>query len=243
MRIHEIVLAHLGDGGRIVPQGTAGDLLLRSALPAGVEVSETGAAARDEDVVLAELADVATLGQLLAELRSPASVVLVSGSDPAVLPVGAILDAVLSEGYQLLEAWPVVHGNVRAALVLRRADGVIRPTPYLAAGGGSTGTTLNRRAHYEQAQEPELRRIVGEWVLDGFVSRARERQLESAVETAAAEAALSRAPSGDVDLELRQTRAELAAERAQHGRLRRSRTVRLALATRRVLPGGRRGAR
>jgi hypothetical protein len=111
-------------------------------------------------------------GVIDGDLPEGATVVLLVPTEPAELPTGRVVNALIGSGLKLIEA--VVASGMReptVAVVARRSDEVILPLPYAArelepqpASSGEQSTEV-------------LTRILAESVLENLTQRARERQL------------------------------------------------------------------
>jgi hypothetical protein len=217
MRIFEIVERHRPGYGRLLDitgrDDVAGHLSSRQAVaPMPAQAGQAGDV-RPGDIVVALLElDASAQADSLEELRELAgslpedSALLVLTTRPvAELPVGPLVSSLTSAGLQVVEASPVSHPAVRAAVVARPAKVPVAFVTYLARGVVS------------QPDEVQLRRLISEHLLEGLVTRAREQESASA---------------RIAELEQSLATAQEAAdwEAARYRALERSRSVALALA-------------
>lgn len=170
MLIRELILHHLGDGS-VHQRGYA----LPATQTPGIRLHPVGAEVEPEAgdlLLLSAAADGRFADVLSGDLPEGTTVVLLVATEPARLPVGRLVNALLSSGLKIVEA--VVASGMRrptVAVVARRSDVLLLPRPYLArelepapdAGG-------------EQPTEV-LARILAESVLENLSQRAREREL------------------------------------------------------------------
>lgn len=174
MRVHEIAVRHVGDGGGVRTVGDVADFLLLPAMPDDLEVGPADeATVETADVVVAEVDGGDEVSRVVELLPEGGRAVLVTASEPDQLQVGQLISAVLGAGGQVVEAWALHHGRVRSAVVVVRAVEVLAPSAYLSPA----------HADGSPADAATLRRLVAEWVLVDFVARAREALLEGKVAT------------------------------------------------------------
>lgn len=218
MRLHEIALRHLPEDGNvsIVTIGDVAEVLLLPVLPDRVQISSsTGVSLGSGDLLVAEVGDPAGLDDVLRAVPEGGRAVLLTETPADQLPVGPLLDAVLSNGTQVLEAWTLHQARVRTAVVVIRTAGVVAPAPYLQ----------RLSVDLAPADAPTLRRIVAEWTLLDLVGRARAVVTEAMIgalrddvakktaETATMQEALSAA---NADLESSRGREAATARRLRN---------------------------
>jgi hypothetical protein len=208
MRVFEVVEHHAADVKRVVTLGDSADLLEQLRLPGGIETAsaDEAAAARAGDLVVVDVpADddgVAGLADVLAGVPDGATLLLLLGAPLAELPVGPVVTALTQAGLQVVEASPVAHTAVTAAVVARRPDGAMLPfVPYL----GSSVLV---------GPDQQVRRVVNEHLLEGLVSRARDvdrDRLREELRSTQADLVSAREALGDVGRQLERERARLRA--------------------------------
>ena len=172
MRLHEIVLQHLGASGRVIASASTLALIPPGTLPnvAIVDAPDDSIAvsmATPGDLVVLMLADGPAGAEVLDSLPTDSTAVLVITVPPEKLPVGAALEALRACASQVLDVVAVQRLSTPAvAIVAGKLRQLALPTPYLSRGVG------------EADHDSSLRRIVGEWVLESFVRRAEIRLSE-----------------------------------------------------------------
>jgi hypothetical protein len=172
VRLHEIVLQHLGASGRVIASASTLALIPPGTLPnvAMVDAPDDSIAvsmATPGDLVVLMLDDSPAGAEVLDSLPTDSTAVLVITVPPEKLPVGAALEALRACASQVLDVVAVQRLSTPAvAIVAGNLRQLALPTPYLSRGVG------------EADHDSSLRRIVGEWVLESFVRRAEIRLSE-----------------------------------------------------------------
>jgi hypothetical protein len=210
MRVFEVVEHHAADVKRIVALGDSVDLLEQLRLPGGIErASADEGAPRAGDLVVIDVAAdqeaVAGLSDAVAGVPDGATLLLLLRAPLAELPVGPVVAALTQAGLQVVEASPVAHATVTAAVVARRPDGGMLPlVPYL-------------RSRVLVGTDLQVRRVVNEHLVEGLVARARDvdcDRLREELRSAQTELASAREAFADVVRQLERERARLRAVEA-----------------------------
>jgi hypothetical protein len=195
MLIREVVARHLRTDGTVWVAAE------RNAFPdlERVSISQDageGMACGDADLLLLDVGDGSNIS-MPVPVASGTRVVLLITAEPLELKVGAVIDAIISNGLQFVEAIALLGlPPYRVALVTDCAPQPVAPRSFLT--GDQTGTMDT--AH--------LTRIVTEWGVTNLVERAREvREGERAAAAADTIAGLQD--------QIRALEAELATERRQ----------------------------
>ncbi|NYG07651.1 hypothetical protein BJ986_002138 [Phycicoccus badiiscoriae] len=170
MLIRELILHHLGNGavhqrGYTLPPSQTPGLRLH---PAEEQVDpEPG-----DLLLLRAPGDGELSGLIDDDLPEGTTVVLLVPTDPAELPVGRVVNALIGAGLQLVEA--VVASGQReptVAVVARRSAATVLPLPTAARA-------LEPAVVGPDGPEKDvLARLLAESVLENLTSRARERVL------------------------------------------------------------------
>jgi hypothetical protein len=167
MRVHELILSRavlVGDepGRLLVHEGA--DVFVTNPIVAErmTVLPAAGETPRGNDVVLALVPDPLAVGALLAEIPDGVSAALVLTVPIDEIPVGAVLDAVLSAGAQVRDFVPVQSRHATCVLIAVRGEPLVAPAAYLRPDAAQTD--LNDGA---------LKRLIAEWVVDGAVTRAK----------------------------------------------------------------------
>jgi hypothetical protein len=128
-----------------------------TVLPLGDEIPKPG------DIVLTRIADPDELSRALDDLPSDVYAAIALTVPIAELPVGPIIDTVLSAGAQVRELAPVQSREATCVLLVTRSDELVVPAPY-----------LRPQAAPDTLDQPALHRLLAEQVIDSVVSRARQ---------------------------------------------------------------------
>jgi len=210
MRVFEVVEHHAADVKRVVALDSSADLLEQLRLPDGIETAVAGeGAARAGDLVVIEVPTdeeaMAGLADAVAGVPEGATLLLLLCAPLAELPVGSVVTALTQAGLQVVEASPVAHAAVTAAVVARRTDGGMLPfVPYL-------------RSRVSVRPDLQVRRVVNEHLVEGLVSRARDvdrDRLREELRSAQADLVNAREAFAEVVLQLERERARLRAVEA-----------------------------
>lgn len=187
MRLNELVRSLLPEGGTLVDR-TGSD----HAWPPLVKVSDSAPAQPADDVMTAVAVGADAGGDELQAALAFAgpgeSVLLVLPWLPHELPVGAVVQALVSAGMQAAEAHPLTDTSWNVAVVCRRVDDAVQPVP----------AYLDRRRATEPLAGRALLRFIDEHIVEGLVWRNREvrdkqaREALDAAVAARAEVALER---------------------------------------------------
>lgn len=216
MRAFEIVQRDLA-GGRVVvidaPDGEHLSAALR--LAEGVEVG----AAPDDDSQLSGLlvlaadasADDGRIARMLGRLGPGADAVILLGEAPSALPVGRLVDALVTSGVQVRGVAPLAAGRWSLAVSVTRTERLLPLRSYLFG------------VPEVQIGHPQLLRLVAEHALEGLALRSRmvgegavqARDVDATVSEAAARAREIKA----LRVELDAARADLERSRAGERRL------------------------
>jgi hypothetical protein len=210
MRIFEIVERHRSGHARLLDVTGREDVAphLNSRQSDAPVPSETGGMAdvRPGDVVVALLDDgspasstgsLEELEALAGSLPEDSALLVLTTGAVTGLPVGPLVSALTSAGLQVVEASPVSHPTIRAAVLARPAK---VPVPFVAYLGS---------APVSQPDEAQLRRLISEHLVEGLVARARDQAQESLAarvaeleeQLAAAQSMASREAARYLDLE------------------------------------------
>ena len=170
MLIRELILHHVGTGavhqrGYTLPPTQTPGLRLHPA-------EETVAPEAGDLLLVKAPGDGQLSGVVEDDLPEGTTVVLLVATEPAELPVGRVVNALVGAGLQLVEA--VVASGLReptVAVVARRSAATVLPLPTAArelepAPDGPAG-----------AEQGVLARVLAESVLENLTARARERAL------------------------------------------------------------------
>jgi hypothetical protein len=163
----EVVEHHFTDVKRVVALGGSVDLLEQVRLPDGIEMATAdGGAPQAGDLVVVDVPvdeeAVAGLADAVAGVPDDAALLLLLHARLPELPMGPVVTALTQAGLQVVEASPVAHPAITAAVVARPADGGMLPfVPYLG------GRVL-------VGADTQVRRVVNEYLVEGLVSRARD---------------------------------------------------------------------
>jgi hypothetical protein len=216
MRVFEVVEHHVADVKRVVAVGGSDELVTQLRLPDGLATAddESDGGPRAGDLVVVDVgpepADVDGLGSTVAAVPEGATLLLLLRAPLTELPLGPVVTALTTAGLQVVEAAPVAHPTVTAAVVARHPDA--GPLPFVPYLGGRPLVA---------ADEDQLRRVVNEHLVEGLVNRARDVErdrLREELRTAQAELATAH-------VSLRDTVRALEAERARSAALEDSRTM------------------
>jgi cell division protein ZapA (FtsZ GTPase activity inhibitor) len=198
MRVHELILSRAGS-----PEGTPARLLVHASAESFVTnpiltehltvLPLDGEKPAPGDIVLTLIADPDELSSALDDLPPDVYAAIALTVPIEDLPVGSIIDTVLSAGAQVRELVPVQSREATCVLLVMRSDELVVPAPYLRPQ--TAPDTLDQSA---------LHRLLAEQVIDGVVSRARQ-----SVGVARAEAA---------DNEIASLRSQLEAAQAERVR-------------------------
>jgi hypothetical protein len=214
MLIRELILHHVGDGavhqrGYAVPKTQTTGIRLH---PLGALIEP-----KSGDLLLVSVAADSRLAEAVDnDLPLGATVVLLIPTEPALLPVGRVVNTLVGSRLKLIEA--VVASGMRqptVAVVARRSDEVLLPPPYLARALEPASD-----AAAEQSADV-LTRILAESVLENLTQRARERELLAELGAAQdGQRALERAHE-----KLKELPEELAAVKAERNALKAERNA------------------
>jgi len=197
MLVRELIATHVGAQGAVHERGIRLD---EEQTPPGLVVHHDGHDAvppvAGDLLVVAAPVGTGLRARVPMDLPLGATVMLLFEVEVAELPVGRVLAALAVADLQVVEA-VVVSGTSAptVAVVATRTDDLVVPAPYLAHD-------LEPGEHEGPAA---LRRILGEYALEGLVQRARERALMEQV--------------GQIEVRLGQVTAErdqLQRDRADH---------------------------
>ena len=170
MLIRELILHHVGQGavhqrGYTLPPTQTPGLRLHPA--------EEHSTPEAGDLVLVKAPGGGQLAGVIEDgLPEGTTVVLLVPTEPADLPTGRVVNALIGSGLKLLEA--VVASGMReptVAVVARRSDEVVLPLPYAAR------ELEPAPAASSEPSTDTLTRILAESVLENLTQRARERVL------------------------------------------------------------------
>lgn len=214
MLIRELILHHVGDG-TVHQRGYALPLTQTTGIrlhPVGAEVEPAAG-----DLLLLSARVDRRFDVVPADLPEGTTVVLLVPTEPARLPVGRVIHALLGAGLKIIEA--VVASGTRqptVAVVARRSDVLVLPEPYLAR-------ELEPPIHSSGDQSTDvLARVLAESVLENLGQRARERELLAELgdaEERQREAERVRAESEPLLEELATVKAERNALKAERNAL------------------------
>ncbi len=178
MRLNELVRSLLPEGGTLVDR-TGAD----HAWPPLVKVSDSAPAEPADDVMTAVTVGAEAGGDELQAALAFAgpgeSVLLVLPWLPHELPVGPVVQALVSAGIQAVEAHPIADTAWNVAIVCRRVDDLVQPVP----------AYLDRRRATEPLAGRALLRFVDEHIVEGLVWRngeVRDKQTRQALDAAVA---------------------------------------------------------
>ena len=170
MLIRELILHHVGEGavhqrGYTLPPTQTPGLRLH---PAEEQVDPAAG-----DLVLVKApAEGQWAGVIPDDLPEDTTVLLLVPTQPAELPVGRVVNALLSAGLQLVEA--VVASGLReptVAVVARRSSATVIPLPAAARELDPVPDSAVSQG------DGVLARLLAESVLENLTARARERTL------------------------------------------------------------------
>lgn len=170
MLIRELILHHVGDGvvhqrGWALPENQATGIRLH---PPG---EPTGPAPADL-VLLGVDADGEPVEAISDELPLGTTVVLLVPTEPARLPVGRLVNALVGSGLKFVEVF-VVSGMQQptVAVVARRSDEALLPPPSLASALEPVSDAAT------ELPADALTRVLAELELEDLRQRARQREL------------------------------------------------------------------
>jgi hypothetical protein len=216
MRVFEVVQHHLAGVERVVLVSGSDELLAQLRLPDGLATADAGTdgGPRAGDLVVVEVgtdeADVDGLAATVAAVPDGATLLLLLRAPLSDLPVGPVVSALTSARLQAVEAAPVTHPEVRAAVVARGSDaGALPLVPYLGS------------RPLDGPDDDQRRRLVNEYLVEGLVSRARDVELDRL----RTEARVVQAELVTARESLRDTVRALEQERARTTALESSRTM------------------
>ncbi|TDD61574.1 hypothetical protein E1263_06705 [Kribbella antibiotica] len=160
MQLNELVRSWLPEGGTVVDRTGS-----EHAWPPLMKVAESAPASDDALTAVALTA----VGDLPADAVPGEVVLLLLPWPPHELPLGPLIQALVSAGLQATEAHPLADTNWGVAVICRRVDDAVQEIhSYLDRSrkpGPLTGRTLLR--------------LVDEHIVEGLVRRTQELALEA----------------------------------------------------------------